>query len=142
MVRVRCLVLESYILMYLWPKIVNTTTYLINISPSGQMHTTLNQNGWMKIHFYNPNLVNFQKRHLNDVEVHIFFPFPNSYHHISNILKPFFKYGPWKNQFRYRNEFYKFEIFILSLKIFERLFLVWFFHLKHYGTSMCGGKKS
>jgi hypothetical protein len=38
-------------------------------------------------------------------------------------------------------DFYKFEIFILNLKTFERLFLAWFFHLKCYGTSMCGGKK-
>jgi hypothetical protein len=31
--------------------------------------------------------------------------------------------------------------FILNVKICERLFLAWFFHLKCYGTSMCGGKK-
>jgi len=35
----------------------------------------------MKIHFYNPNQVIFQKKHLNDVEIHIFLPFPSSYHH-------------------------------------------------------------
>jgi len=86
MVRVRCHVLESCIPMYLWPKTINITTYLINISLSGQMHTTLDQNGWMKIHFYNPNLVIFQKKHLNDVEVHIFSPFPNSYHHNLNTF--------------------------------------------------------
>jgi hypothetical protein len=75
MLRVRCFILENYNPMYLWPKTINTSTYLIDISPSGQMHITLNQNGWMKIHFYSPNLVIFQKKHLNDLEVHIFFPF-------------------------------------------------------------------
>jgi hypothetical protein len=33
------------------------------------------QKGWMKVHFYSPNLVIFQKKHLNDVEVHTFFHF-------------------------------------------------------------------
>jgi hypothetical protein len=61
MVKVRCLVFESYIPKYLWPKTVNIATYLININPNGQMQTTLHQNGWMKIHFYNPNWVIFQK---------------------------------------------------------------------------------
>jgi len=39
------------------------------------MHIALTQKGQMKIHFYRPNLVIFQKQHLNDVEVHIFFHF-------------------------------------------------------------------
>jgi len=29
----------------------------------------------------------------------------------------------------------------LNLKIFERFFFVWFFHLKCYDTAICGGKK-
>jgi hypothetical protein len=33
----------------------------------------------------------------------------------------------------------KFETW--NVIICERLFLAWFFHLKCYGTSMCGGKK-
>jgi hypothetical protein len=37
------------------------------------MHTALTQQGQMKIHFYNPNPVIFQKKHLNDVEVQNFF---------------------------------------------------------------------
>jgi hypothetical protein len=39
------------------------------------MHTTLTQIGQMKVHFYNPNLVIFPKKYLNDVVVHIFFHF-------------------------------------------------------------------
>jgi len=39
------------------------------------MHTTLTQKGQMKVHLYSPNLVILKKKHLNDVEVHIFFHF-------------------------------------------------------------------
>jgi hypothetical protein len=35
----------------------------------------LTQKGRMKVHFYNPNPVIFQKKHLNDVEVNTFFHF-------------------------------------------------------------------
>jgi hypothetical protein len=36
------------------------------------MHIALTQKGQMKVHFYSPNSMIFQKKHLNDVEVHIF----------------------------------------------------------------------
>jgi hypothetical protein len=32
----------------------------------------LTQKGQMKIHFYSPNLMIFEKKHLNDVEIHTF----------------------------------------------------------------------
>jgi hypothetical protein len=34
----------------------------------------------MKVHFYKPNPIIFQKKHLNDVKV-FFFPFTSSHHH-------------------------------------------------------------
>jgi hypothetical protein len=40
----------------------------------------------MKVHFESPNPMSFLKKHLNDVEVNIFFPFPSSYHHNLNIF--------------------------------------------------------
>jgi hypothetical protein len=39
------------------------------------MHIMLTQKGLMKVHYYSPNLVIFQKKRLNDVEVHNFFHF-------------------------------------------------------------------
>jgi hypothetical protein len=43
--------------------------------PDRQMHITLTQKGRMKVHFYSPNPMIFQKKHLKDVEVHTFFHF-------------------------------------------------------------------
>jgi hypothetical protein len=37
------------------------------------MHNTLTQKGQMKVHFYDINTMVFQKKHLTNVEVHIFF---------------------------------------------------------------------
>jgi hypothetical protein len=50
------------------------------------MHTTLTEKGQMKVHFYNPNPMIFQKKHLNDVGSSQFFPFPSSYHHNLNFV--------------------------------------------------------
>ncbi len=74
-------------------------------------------------HFYSPNPMIFQKKHLVGVEVH------------EDIEMNFTKL-----KFRYWNELYEVEIFIFILKKLKKV-LAWFFHFKCYGTSMCGGKK-
>jgi hypothetical protein len=55
---------------------------------------------WVNAHYTHPKRVDespflqskssdfSKKKHLNDVEIHIFFPFPSSYHHNYYFLKP------------------------------------------------------
>ncbi len=56
--------------VYVHNLLVAYTTYTIAIKD-----TTLDQNYYLKVHFWSPNLVIFQRKHLNGVEIHIFFHF-------------------------------------------------------------------
>jgi hypothetical protein len=82
------------------------------------MHTTLTKKGWMKVHFYNPNLVIFQNKPLNDVEINTFFHFQVHTTIIKIFLEPLKIWALKKNHFTYRNGLYEFKI--LNLQFFEK----------------------
>jgi hypothetical protein len=73
------------------------------------------------------------------------FTFFSIFKFIPPWFKPFFwtsnNMGLEKINLDIKMDFTNLKFEIWNIKNFEKKFLAWFFHLKCYGTSMCGGKK-